>query len=72
MLLICDKPASFGFGGRWVVGNVWYHEDIDEYGQINVNTPNEGDISFIDTVVQPHMGEASPMNGALVRRCRED
>ena len=54
VLLICDKPASFGFAGRWVVGNVWYHEDIDEYGRINVNALNEGDISFIDTAVQPH------------------
>ena len=54
LVLICDKLASFGFGGRWIIGNAWYHENIDEYGRINVNALNEGDISFIDTTVKPH------------------
>ena len=54
LVLICDKPASFGFGGRWIVGNAWYHKEVDEYGQIDVNALNEGNISFIDPVVQPH------------------
>ena len=54
LVLIHNKPASFGFGGRWIIGNTWYHEDVDEYGRINVNALNEGNISFIDTAVQPH------------------